>query len=54
MIHQLLAGSAFQALEEAKAGTVGSWGKSRCINVMLLMVYLTPERDVESNFLNAC
>ena len=48
----IVAGSAFQALEEAKAGTVGPWSE-KIINLMNEVDnYIpTPERDVDQAFL---
>ena len=48
----IIAGSAFQALEEAKAGTVGSWGEKVVALMSAVDEYIpTPERDVDQDFL---
>ena len=48
----IIAGSAFQALEEAKAGTVGSWGEKVVALMNAVDEYIpTPERDVDQDFL---
>jgi len=48
----IVAGSAFQALEEAKAGTAGEWSE-KIYNLMAEVdAYIpTPERDTEQDFL---
>jgi elongation factor Tu len=48
----IVAGSAFQALEEAKAGTAGEWSE-KIYNLMAEVdAYIpTPERDVDQDFL---
>ncbi len=48
----IIAGSAFQALEEAKAGTVGVWGEKVVALMEAVDTYIpTPERDVDQDFL---
>ncbi len=48
----IVAGSAFQALEEAKAGTVGVWGEKVVALMDAVDEYIpTPERDVDQDFL---
>ena len=48
----IVAGSAFQALEEAKAGTVGVWGEKVVALMDAVDSYIpTPERDVDQDFL---
>jgi elongation factor Tu len=48
----IIAGSAFQALEEAKAGTVGPWGEKIIALMDAVDSYIpTPERDVDQAFL---
>ena len=48
----IIAGSAFQALEEAKAGTVGVWGEKVVALMDAVDEYIpTPERDVDQDFL---
>jgi elongation factor Tu len=48
----IIAGSAFQALEEAKAGTVGPWGEKVVALMDAVDSYIpTPERDVDQDFL---
>ena len=48
----IIAGSAFQALEEAKAGTVGVWGEKIIALMDAVDSYIpTPERDVDQDFL---
>jgi elongation factor Tu len=48
----IIAGSAFQALEEAKAGTVGAWGEKVVALMAAVDEYIpTPERDVDQDFL---
>ena len=48
----IIAGSAFQALEEAKAGSVGSWGEKVVALMEAVDSYIpTPERDVDQDFL---
>ena len=48
----IIAGSAFQALEEAKAGNVGSWGEKVVALMNAVDEYIpTPERDVDQDFL---
>ncbi|MFW2581213.1 elongation factor Tu [Aliarcobacter butzleri] len=48
----IIAGSAFQALEEAKAGTVGSWGEKIVALMDAVDEYIpTPERDIDQAFL---
>ncbi len=48
----IIAGSAFQALEEAKAGTVGIWGEKVVALMDAVDEYIpTPERDVDQDFL---
>ena len=48
----IIAGSAFKALEEAKAGTVGPWGEKIVALMDAVDEYIpTPERDTEKPFL---
>ncbi len=48
----IIAGSAFKALEEAKAGTVGPWGEKIVALMDAVDSYIpTPERDTEKPFL---
>ena len=48
----IIAGSAFQALEEAKAGNVGAWGEKVVALMNAVDEYIpTPERDVDQDFL---
>ena len=48
----IIAGSAFKALEEAKAGTVGPWGEKIVALMVAVDEYIpTPERDTEKPFL---
>ena len=48
----IVAGSAFKALEEAKAGTVGPWGEKIVALMDAVDEYIpTPERDTEKPFL---
>jgi elongation factor Tu len=48
----IVAGSAFQALEEAKAGAVGVWGEKVVALMDAVDEYIpTPERDVDQDFL---
>ena len=48
----IVAGSAFRALEEAKAGTVGPWGEKIVALMDAVDEYIpTPERDTEKPFL---
>ena len=48
----IIAGSAFKALEEAKAGTVGPWGEKIIALMDAVDEYIpTPERDTEKPFL---
>ena len=48
----IIAGSAFQALEEAKAGTVGPWGEKIIALMDAVDSYIpTPERDIDQSFL---
>ena len=48
----IIAGSAFKALEEAKAGTVGPWGEKIVALMDAVDAYIpTPERDTEKPFL---
>ncbi len=48
----IVAGSAFQALEEAKAGNVGVWGEKVVALMDAVDEYIpTPERDVDQDFL---
>ncbi|WP_404318696.1 elongation factor Tu [Malaciobacter canalis] len=48
----IIAGSAFQALEEAKAGNVGPWGEKIIALMDAVDEYIpTPERDVDQDFL---
>ena len=48
----VVAGSAFRALEEAKAGTVGPWGEKIVALMDAVDEYIpTPERDTEKPFL---
>ncbi|QKF78569.1 elongation factor Tu [Arcobacter defluvii] len=48
----IIAGSAFQALEEAKAGTVGPWAEKVVALMDAVDSYIpTPERDVDQDFL---
>ena len=48
----IVAGSAFQALEEAKAGSIGVWGQKILALMDAVDEYIpTPERDVDQDFL---
>ena len=48
----IVAGSAFQALEEAKAGSIGVWGEKIIALMDAVDSYIpTPERDVDQDFL---
>lgn len=48
----IVAGSAFQALEEAKAGSIGVWGQKIIALMDAVDSYIpTPERDVDQDFL---
>ena len=48
----IVAGSAFQALEEAKAGTAGEWSEKIYTLMDEVDAYIpTPERDVDQDFL---
>jgi elongation factor Tu len=48
----VVAGSAFRALEEAKAGTVGPWGEKIIALMDAVDSYIpTPQRDVDQDFL---
>ncbi len=48
----IIAGSAFQALEEAKAGTVGVWGEKIIALMDAVDTYIpTPTRDIDQDFL---
>jgi elongation factor Tu len=48
----IVAGSAFQALEEAKAGSIGVWGEKIIALMDAVDAYIpTPERDVDQDFL---
>jgi elongation factor Tu len=48
----IIAGSAFQALEEAKAGTVGAWGEKVVALMDAVDTYIpTPVRDIDQDFL---
>lgn len=48
----IIAGSAFRALEEAKAGQVGPWGEKIVALMAAVDEYIpTPERDTEKSFL---
>jgi len=48
----IIAGSAFQALEEAKKGSVGPWGEKIVALMTAVDEYIpTPERDTEKPFL---
>jgi elongation factor Tu len=48
----IVAGSAFQALEEAKAGTAGEWSEKIYALMDEVDAYIpTPERDVDQDFL---
>ncbi|MFA7084419.1 MAG: elongation factor Tu [Arcobacteraceae bacterium] len=48
----IIAGSAFQALEEAKAGTVGPWGEKIIALMDAVDSYIpTPVRDIDQDFL---
>ena len=48
----IIAGSAFKALEEARAGTVGPWGEKIVALMDAVDEYIpTPERDTEKPFL---
>lgn len=48
----IIAGSAFQALEEAKAGNVGPWGEKIVALMNAVDEYIpTPERDIDQAFL---
>ena len=49
---QIVGGSALKALEEAKAGTVGDWGKKILDLMDAVDSYIpTPKRDIEKTFL---
>lgn len=48
----IIAGSAFQALEEAKAGNVGAWAEKVVALMTAVDEYIpTPERDIDQDFL---
>jgi len=48
----IVAGSAFQALEEAKAGSIGVWGQKIIALMDAVDSYIpTPQRDVDQDFL---
>ncbi|QKF68145.1 translation elongation factor Tu [Arcobacter venerupis] len=48
----IVAGSAFKALEEAKAGSIGVWGEKIIALMDAVDSYIpTPERDVDQDFL---
>ena len=48
----VVSGSAFQALQEAKAGTVGVWGEKIIALMDAVDAYIpTPQRDVDQDFL---
>ena len=48
----IVAGSAFQALEEAKAGSIGAWGEKIIALMDAVDSYIpTPQRDVDQDFL---
>ena len=48
----IVAGSAFKALEEAKAGTIGAWGEKIIALMDAVDSYIpTPQRDVDQDFL---
>ncbi|RXJ87814.1 elongation factor Tu [Arcobacter sp. CECT 8985] len=48
----IVAGSAYQALEEAKAGSIGAWGEKILALMNEVDNYIpTPERDVDQDFL---
>ena len=48
----IIAGSAFQALEEAKAGTIGPWGEKIVALMDAVDEYIpTPKRDTDKDFL---
>ena len=48
----VVAGSAFRALEEAKAGTIGAWGEKIIALMDAVDSYIpTPQRDVDQDFL---
>jgi elongation factor Tu len=48
----IVAGSAFQALEEAKAGSIGVWGEKIIALMDAVDDYIpTPQRDVDQDFL---
>jgi elongation factor Tu len=48
----IVAGSAFQALEEAKAGNIGAWGEKIIALMDAVDSYIpTPQRDVDQDFL---
>ncbi|MDZ7819012.1 MAG: elongation factor Tu [Aliarcobacter sp.] len=48
----IVAGSAFRALEEAKAGSIGVWGEKIIALMDAVDAYIpTPERDVDQDFL---
>lgn len=48
----IVAGSAFKALEEAKAGSIGAWGEKILALMNEVDNYIpTPERDVDQDFL---
>ena len=48
----IVAGSAFKALEEAKAGAIGVWGEKIIALMDAVDAYIpTPQRDVDQDFL---
>lgn len=48
----IIAGSAFQALEEAKSGTLGAWSEKIIALMDAVDEYIpTPERDIDQDFL---
>ena len=48
----IVSGSAFKALEEAKAGTIGAWGEKIIALMDAVDSYIpTPQRDVDQDFL---
>jgi elongation factor Tu len=48
----IIAGSAFQALEEAKSGTLGTWSEKIVALMDAVDEYIpTPERDIDQDFL---
>ena len=48
----VVSGSAFRALEEAKAGTIGAWGEKIIALMDAVDSYIpTPQRDVDQDFL---